>query len=204
MPARIISSSSIRAAAIAVAAIVLAPACAAPGPQAPESAQAQHQGSVDRGRYLVSILACNDCHTPWVMGPEGPMPDMTRMLSGHPQDLVMPDPPALPEGPWLWLGAATNTAYAGPWGVSYAPNITPSESSGIGIWTREIFVKALRTGKHWGESRPILPPMPWPAYARMTDEDLGAIYDYLRTIPPLENRVPDTRPAPGHGPSGGS
>jgi len=108
-----------------------------------------------------------------------------------------------PGAPWGSI-FATNTAYAGPWGVSYAPNITPSESSGIGIWTREIFVKALRTGKHWGESRPILPPMPWPAYARMTDEDLGAIYDYLRTIPPLENRVPDTRPAPGHGPSGGS
>jgi len=182
---------------------VLAPlalGCVATGStDAPAPAAAS---GVERGKYLVSILACNDCHTPWVMGPEGPMPDMTRMLSGHPHDVVMPEPPALPEGPWVWLGAGTNTAFAGPWGISYAPNLTPSESSGIGIWTKDIFIKALRTGKHWGESRPILPPMPWPAYSHMSDEDLGAIYDYLRTIPPVENRVPDARPAPPPHPAG--
>ncbi len=180
--------------ALSGVAVLLASACAASVSTTTPAATAG--SSVERGKYLVTILACNDCHTPWVMGPQGPMPDMNRMLSGHPQQIAMPSPPVLPEGPWLWVGAGSNTAFAGPWGISYAPNLTPSESSGIGIWTKEIFVKALRTGKHWGESRPIMPPMPWPSYSHMTDEDLGAIYDYLRTIPPVENRVPDAQPAP--------
>jgi mono/diheme cytochrome c family protein len=147
---------------------------------------------VERGRYLVTVAACNDCHTPLVMGPEGPHPDMARMLAGHPQQLVMPPPPALPaDGPWVWIGAGTNTAFAGPWGVSYATNLTPDENTGLGAWTEEIFVNAIRTGKHWGQSRPILPPMPWPTYSKMTDEDLRAVWAYLRTIPKVSNAVPD-------------
>ncbi len=64
-------------------------------------------------------------------GPDGPAPDMARMLSGHPESMQMPPPPALPEGPWLWLGAATNTAFAGPWGITYAPNLTPDSTTGL-------------------------------------------------------------------------
>ena len=150
--------------------------------------------SVELGRHLVTILACNDCHTPFKLGPNGPEPDMTRMLSGHPQDLVMPAPPRLDNGsPWIWVGAATNTAYAGPWGISYSPNLTPHETSGLGIWTEQMFVDALRTGKHMGQSRPIQPPMPWPAYRHLSDRELRSIYAYLRTIPPIDNLVPDYR-----------
>lgn len=146
---------------------------------------------VARGKYLSIVGGCNDCHTPWKMGVGGvPEPDMSRMLSGHPEALKMPPPPP-PTGPWLWQGGATNTAFAGPWGVSYATNLTPDQNTGMGIWTEEKFLKAMRTGKHFGASRPIMPPMPWPNLAQMTDEDLKALYAYLRSIPAIKNRVPD-------------
>lgn len=156
---------------------------------------------VARGRYLVTIAVCNDCHTPFKMGPQGPEPDMERMLSGHPDSLQITAPAALGEGPWMMAGATTNTAFSGPWGVSFAANLTPDQNTGLGIWTQEQFVQALRTGKHWGQSRPILPPMPWPAYSQMTDDDLAAIFAYLRTIPPVANRVPEPLP-PAAGPEG--
>lgn len=149
------------------------------------------QTRIQRGEYLVTVGGCNDCHTPLKMGPKGPEPDMSRQLSGHPASLEMPAPPALPNGPWLWSGAATNTAFAGPWGVSFARNLTPDEVSGIGIWTEEMFIRTLRTGKHWGVSRPILPPMPWFNYGKMTDEDLKSVYAYLRNLKPIRNEVPD-------------
>ena len=114
---------------------------------------------VERGRYLVSSMGCNDCHTPWKLGARGPEPDMSRALSGHPADLVMPPPPKLPEGPWTWIAAATNTAFAGPWGVSFTANLTPDPETGLGKWTDEMFIAALRTGRHEGKGRPILPPI---------------------------------------------
>jgi hypothetical protein len=118
---------------------------------------------------------------------------MTRMLSGHPADLVMPAPPALGDGPWSWAGAGTMTAFAGPWGVSYAPNLTPHET-GLGVCSEEMFVAAMRSGKHFGQGRPILPPMPFFNLASLTDDDLQAVFAYLRSIPPIENAVPDPAP----------
>jgi hypothetical protein len=147
--------------------------------------------AVERGKYLVNVAGCNDCHTPFVMTENGPEPDMTRMLSGHPEAMPMPQPPGLPKGPWLWVGGATNTAFAGPWGVSFAFNLTPDVNTGIGIWTEDMFINTIRSGRHMGVSRPIKPPMPWKGYSQMTDEDLKAIYAFLRTIPPIHNRVPD-------------
>ncbi len=145
----------------------------------------------ERGRYLVTAIGCNDCHTPLKMTERGPEPDRTRMLSGHPSGLEMPRPPKLGNGPWASAGAATNTAFAGPWGVTFAANLTPDQNSGLGIWTEDMFVRALRTGRHMGTSRQIMPPMPWTAFKNLTDEDLKAIYAYLRTIPPVSNHVPD-------------
>lgn len=146
--------------------------------------------TVARGKYLVATGDCTACHTPMKMGPKGPEPDMARYLSGHPADLVMPPAPKA-EGPWLWHGAATNTAFAGPWGVSYAINLTADEDTGMGVWTEDLFVTALRSGKHLGVGRPIMPPMPWPAYGQMTDADLKAIFAYLKTVPAIRNRVPE-------------
>ena len=87
-----------------------------------------------RGAYLVTMMGCNDCHTPWKMGAQGPEPDMTRALTGHPADMVLPPPP-IAVGPWIWHGAATNTAFAGPWGVSFTANLTPDKETGLGNWT---------------------------------------------------------------------
>jgi mono/diheme cytochrome c family protein len=150
---------------------------------------------VERGRYLVTTTGCNDCHTPLIMTSEGPKPDMTRMLSGHPASMVMPPPPKLdPASPWGFTGASTLTAFAGPWGVSYAANLTPHPVTGLGaeVWTEELFMKAIRTGRHFGTSRPIMPPWMW--MAQMTDDDLKAMWAYLRTIPPIDNLVPDYEP----------
>src|SRR5262245_47046566 len=97
---------------------------------------------VARGRYLVSVLACNDCHTPLKMGPHGPEPDMSRFQSGHPESFTV-TAPQKPLGAWLWSAAATNTAFAGPWGVSYTANLTPDSNTGLGIWTEDLFVRAI-------------------------------------------------------------
>lgn len=160
---------------------------------APQTPLAQSQ--LERGKYLVGFGGCNDCHTPLKMGPNGPEPDMSRALSGHPAGLVMTDAPKL-DGKWMWAGAATNTAFAGPWGVSYARNLTPDQISGLGIWTEEMFIKTMRTGRHMGVSRPILPPMPWQALNNLNDDDLKAIFAYLRSVKPVRNEVPDPIIAP--------
>jgi Cytochrome c len=146
---------------------------------------------VARGKYIVNTAGCHDCHTPWKVGPQGPEPDMTLALSGHPESMKLPPPPKLGDGPWVWTAAGTNTAFAGPWGISYTANLTPDRMTGIGIWTEDIFVKTIRTGRHWGVSRPILPPMPWTVYKNMTDEDLKSVFAYLRTIKPIKNQVPE-------------
>lgn len=144
---------------------------------------------VARGEYLVTIMACNDCHTPWILGPQGPEPDMTRELSGHPQDVPVPPAPTSSDG-WAWAGAATNTAFAGPWGISFTANLTPDPETGLGRWTADTFIAALRSGRHEGIGRPILPPMPYPMYRQATDDDLQAVFAYLQSLPPIRNRVP--------------
>jgi mono/diheme cytochrome c family protein len=160
------------------------------------AATAQGGGSaVARGKYLVDTSACHDCHTPVKMGPNGPEPDMTRALSGHPADMKMPPPPP-PSGPWIGSVGATMTAWAGPWGVSYTANLTPHKENGLGAWTEQQFVDTIRTGRHQGRGREILPPMPWPAYRNMNDADLKAIFASLRSLPPNPNKVPDPVIAP--------
>jgi mono/diheme cytochrome c family protein len=150
---------------------------------------------VARGKYLVAVGGCNDCHTPMKMGPKGPEPDMSRYLSGHPADVKVPPAPKMAP-PWMWAGAAAGTAFAGPWGVSYAINLTSDEETGLGVWTPELFVAAIKTGQHLGVGRPIMPPMPWPGYAQMTEDDLRAVFAYLKTVPAQKNRVPEGEPAP--------
>jgi mono/diheme cytochrome c family protein len=162
-------------------------ASAAGGHRAPAS------DLVGRGRYIVTVSGCNDCHTPWQMGPNGPEPDMTRMLSGHPQESDLPAPPAL-AGPWVMVAAATNTAFSGPWGVSFTANLTPDPETGLGRWTQRNFAETIRTGRHLGRGRPVLPPMPIPMYKNFTDADLEAIFAYLQSIPPVRNRVPEPLP----------
>jgi hypothetical protein len=178
--------------ALAVSTSLLAqaakPAPAAPAKSAPASAAA-------RGKYLVAIMSCSDCHTPMKMGAKGPEPDMARLFSGHPAGMQLPPPPP-PSGPWGWSGTLTNTAFAGPWGISYSANLTPDQNTGLGIWTEEMFMKAMRTGKHMGTSREIKPPMPWNWIGMATDDDLKAIFAYLKSMPAISNRVPDVQEPP--------
>ena len=144
---------------------------------------------VERGAHLVRTMGCNDCHTPWKLGPRGPEPDMTRSLTGHPSDFVVTTPPKL-EAPWAWAAAATNTAFAGPWGISYAANLTPDKETGLGEWTEEMFIATMRTGRHQGKGRPLLPPMPYFIIGALNDDDIKSLFAYLQSMKPVRNRIP--------------
>ena len=175
--------------AVAIAATLAVPATAATPLAGGAGAE------VKRGEYLVSYGGCHDCHTPKKMTPTGPAPDMARALSGHPSDAKLPAVPAGLGAPDQWA-AVTNgdlTAWAGPWGVSFAANLTP-DSTGIANWTADQFRKAMRTGKHMGAGRPILPPMPWFSVAVLTDRDLNAVFAYLKSVKPIRNEVPAPLP----------
>lgn len=147
---------------------------------------------VERGKYLVMAGGCNDCHSPKIFTAMGPVPDTTRLLSGYPAGTQLPAIPKNVLGPDKWGAVATNdlTAWVGPWGVSFAYNLTPDLKTGTGGWTEEMFIKALRTGKFMGMSRDILPPMPWQSIGQMTDDDLKAIFAYLKSLPPINNPIP--------------
>lgn len=155
-----------------------------------------HEEMIKRGEYLVTAGSCNDCHSPKKYGPTGPVPDQSILLSGHPANLPVPAIPAgLPDpNGWVALTNAHFTAWAGPWGVSFAANLTPDDKTGIGTWKEEDFIKAIRTGKHMGTGREILPPMPWPMIRNMTDEDLKSIFAYLKSLPAVPNLVPGPIP----------
>lgn len=151
---------------------------------------------IERGEYLVMAGGCNDCHTPKKMTAKGPVPDQSVTLSGHPANAPIPEIPEglpNPQG-WMAMCNAHMTAWAGPWGISFATNLTPHETMGIGAWTEADFIKALRTGKHMGTGRDILPPMPWQDIGRMTEEDLKMIYAYLNSLPAIPNQVPGPKP----------
>ena len=149
-----------------------------------------------RGEYLATLGGCHDCHTPKVMTKDGPVPDKSRLLIGHPATAKLPPVPPGIFGPDQWGAITTNdlTAWVGPWGTSFAANLTPDNDTGIGKWTADQFIKTIRTGKHLGVGRPILPPMPWPSYAMLNDTDLRALFAYLKSLKPVSNRVPEPIP----------
>jgi cytochrome c553 len=147
---------------------------------------AQAQSSVERGAYLVTIMGCNDCHTP--LGPDG-RPMTQFKLAGHPPDA----PIAGYQGGPLGSFALTNTSWAGPWGVSFARNLTPERDTGLGKWTEADFLKAARTGQK-PNGAIMLPPMPWPNLAALTEADLKAMWAYLQSLQPIQNAVPDNVP----------
>ncbi|HEV8112943.1 MAG TPA: c-type cytochrome [Planctomycetota bacterium] len=149
---------------------------------------------VARGKYLVDAIGCADCHTPLVMGPNGPARDPNHHLAGHPQQLVMPAAPKLGDGPWAFVSAGTMTAWSGPWGTSFTANLTPDRETGLGAWTEEQFMATIRTQRHLGKGRAILPPMPASVYANLNDEDLRSVFAYLQSIPAVKNRVPQPLP----------
>lgn len=150
---------------------------------------------VKRGDYLVSTMGCDDCHSPKAFGPNGVQLVSEQRLSGHQSTAQLGpiDTSVMSKG-WV-LFSMTSTAVVGPWGVSYAANIT-SDSTGIGMWTEEQFFRAMRKGLYKGleGNRPLMPPMPWEVYKNLSDDDLRAIFAYLKSTRPVKNPVPAWRP----------
>ncbi|MEO8766717.1 MAG: diheme cytochrome c-553 [Ginsengibacter sp.] len=158
---------------------------------ASNAAYGGYESQVKYGEHLTIISGCGDCHTPKKMTPTGPQPDMSLLLSGHPSKLPPPDVDRKEmESKGL---AVTNdlTAWVGPWGISYAANLT-SDSTGIGTWTESQFILCLREGRSKGlaGNRQLLPPMPWQNFKLMTDDELKAIFAYLKSSNPVKNSVP--------------
>ncbi len=157
-----------------------------------------YENEVQWGAHLVTIGGCGDCHTPKKMTDKGPVDDSALLLSGHPAQMPPPDVNRR-EVQAKGLGVTqTLTAWVGPWGISYSANLTPDES-GIGSWTEQQFIYALRNGKFKGlpNARPMLPPMPWPSAGKMTDDELKAVFSYLKSIKPIKNVVPEAQPPAG-------
>lgn len=150
---------------------------------------------IQRGKYLVAVGDCNVCHSPKIMTTMGPVPDTTRLLSGYQagDKLGGIDPGMYSSGKWEFTNNSF-TAWVGPWGISYTANLTPDPETGLGNWTEDLFIKAIRSGKHMGVGRPILPPMPWQAISQRPDEDLKDIFAYLHSLPAIHNQVPDPVP----------
>jgi mono/diheme cytochrome c family protein len=147
---------------------------------------------IEQGKYLVTVGGCNDCHSPKIITAKGTAIDPTRLLSGHPAEVQLPEIPRdilAPNG-WGALTTPDMTAWAGPWGISFASNLTPDEVTGVGAWIESSFIAAMRNGRHLGTGRPILPPMPWENLNQLSDEDLKAIFTYLKSLKPINNRVP--------------
>ena len=178
-----------------LAALILVVLLTACDQNQPEKKVLSEKEMIERGKYLITAGGCHDCHSPKVFGPQGPKIDETKILSGHPAEMQLAefDPAILELGKYI-LFTQDVTAAIGPWGASFAANLTPDNETGIGTWQPDMFINALRTGKHLGAGRPILPPMPWEMIGKLTDEDLQAMFAYLKSIPPIKNKVPDPKP----------
>ena len=158
------------------------------GGAGPES-KAGKAAQVARGKYLVDIMGCHDCHTPMKLGPNGPEWDITRALSGHPEDAPALPPANLPAGYMAAIGG-TFTSFSGPWGTSFTKNLTPDKETGLGDWTVEEFIATMKTGRERGKGRPVLPPMPVQNLKALSDSDIRALFAYLQSLPAIKNRTP--------------
>jgi hypothetical protein len=158
-----------------------------------ELTKVRNEVLIERGKKLVLEWGCNTCHSPKVFTAEGQMQDPRRLMSGHPADSVHPEIPYELLGSDKWGGFFTPdlTSWAGPWGVSFAANLTPDKKTGIGTWTELDFINTMKTGKRKGTGRKILPPMPIHQLSQLPEEDLISIFSYLMSLKPIENKVPE-------------
>jgi len=149
---------------------------------------------VKHGEHLVNSIGCHDCHTPKLFTEKGMELDTSRLLSGYKADMVLPKYDSETAKSFI-LFTMDLTSSTGPWGTSFAANLTP-DATGTGSWTEAQFINAIRNGKYKGldGSRDLLPPMPWAWYRNLSDSDLKSIFAYLRTIKPVENVVPSPIP----------
>jgi hypothetical protein len=147
------------------------------------------------GENLVTVSACHDCHSPKIMTPMGPEIDSSRLLAGHIAGSPEPEFNKKEAQAKGLVVTSDLTTWVGPWGTSYTANLT-SDATGIGNWTEEQFFRAIREGKFKGlpNSRSLLPPMPWQMYRNYSDEELRAIFAYLKSTKPVKNVVPAPLP----------
>lgn len=182
-------------AVIAVSISVLTVACNGVAKEERKNGSLTNAELVKRGEYLVNAVGCDDCHSPKTMGPRGPEIIQELRFSGYPstRPVQKADSNVVKQG-WALFGPDLTSA-VGPWGMSFAANIS-SDATGIGNWTEAQFFKAIREGKYKGldNSRPLLPPMPWSSYKNFSDEDVKAIYAFLKSTQPIENIVPAAIP----------
>jgi hypothetical protein len=161
----------------------------------PGKTEMTEQQMIEHGKYLVTIGGCDDCHTPKNFGPKGPELDMSKRFSGHPDGTTIPPVDTSLIHQWAYMSHDLTMA-VGPWGITFSANLTPDNETGIGTWQPEMFVNAMKTGKHLGvaEGRPIMPPMPWQNMAQLPEEDLKCMFAYFRSLPAVKNKVPDPMP----------
>ena len=154
-----------------------------------------YESQAKYGAHIVSFSGCNDCHTPKKMSPQGPVFDTSLTLSGHPSQMPAPDVDRKEMASKGLIVTNDLTSWVGPWGISYAANIT-SDSTGIGNWKEDQFILCIREGKWMGlaDARPLLPPMPWQGIRNMTDDELKAVFAYLKSTTPIHNVVPMPQP----------
>ncbi len=190
--------------AVSASLLLMVPSCKEKQEDYSEKSEAKvmalsKEESIKRGEYLVTVIGCDHCHSPKKMTDQGPVPDLDRWMMGYPANDPVPEVPENAVGPGRWVLLNNDlTVAVGPWGTSFGANLTPDDS-GIGSWSFDQFKKAMTEGKYKGmeNSRPLMPPMPWQSFAHLSNEDLKAIYDYLMSIPPIENVVPSYRPPAG-------
>ena len=147
-----------------------------------------YETQVKWGEHLVTIGGCNDCHTPKKMTAMGPVDDSSLLLSGHPAKSPAADVDRKQMESKGLIVTADFTSWTGPWGITYSANLTPDET-GTGNWTENQFLYALKNSisKGLAGSRPLLPPMSMMPVKHMTDDELKAIFAYLRTVKPIKN-----------------
>lgn len=184
--------------------IVMLAACGSKAefkPQKPNKADDQEEVyrkyNVERGKRLVELGGCSQCHTPKVKTTLGYKPDKDRFMSGYPANEPLPNLPY----PEIIAGEAERnfyttdaTIWVGRWGVSFAPNLTPDPETGIGSWTEEDFIEIFRGNKHFAEGEQVTSPMPVKAYSQLSYFELRSIFVYLQTIEPISNEVPKRIP----------
>jgi len=180
--------------AIAAVLLVGLASCSQPRPADEKTVPAElsKQELIKKGKYIVTTSACHDCHSPKIFSAERGMElDTNRLLSGHPKEELLPPIPGEGAKSGWTLFSSGLTASQGPWGMSFSANLTPHET-GIGNWTFDQFKAAIRKGKYKGleAGRDLLPPMPWQMYQNFTDDDLLAVFTYLKSLKPIDNLVP--------------
>lgn len=151
---------------------------------------------IEKGQNLTVENGCVFCHSPKIIENDDLVPDPERLFSGHPSDNKLPDIPEglIGENKWFGLYTPGFTAWGGPWGISYSANITPDKETGIGDWSQQDFLTVIRLGIHSSFKRGLMPPMPWEEINKLSDDDLISIFKYLKTVKPIKNKVPESRP----------